>query len=248
MLVVYMKMERSFPLTSLADRRLTSDHGLTLTLSEGFKFGLNITDAPDIEQSLFVGRGEDLEKMMDLLSPESDSLVRRVVILGGLGGIGKTQLAIAYIKRHGSSYESVFWLNASSDATLKGSFRSLAVRAGIVDLRNEQLDDDQVRVRVLNWFSMPDNHRWLLVFDNHDDLEQYNIKQHYPYASHGSIVVTSRSPELLSGSHIHVDKLRDLGDALRILTTRSRRDNVEKSMTVSLQAVQSELTCFQCQT
>ena len=106
-------------------------------------------------------RSEDLEKMMDLLSPESDGLVRRVVILGGLGGIGKTQLAIAYIKRHGSSYESFFWLNASSDATLKGSLRSLAVRVGIVDLRNEQLDDDQVCERVLNWLSMPDNHRWL---------------------------------------------------------------------------------------
>ena len=113
---------------------------------------------------------------MAFLSPESDGLVRRVVILGGLGGIGKTQLAIAYIKRHGSSYESVFWLNASSDATLKGSLRSLAVRAGIVDLRNEQLDDDQVCVRVLNWFSMPDNHRWLLVFDNHDDPRAVQYK------------------------------------------------------------------------
>jgi hypothetical protein len=244
MLLVHMKMEGSFLSTSPADRRLTSEHGLTLTLGEGFKFGVNITDAPDIEQSLFVGRSEDLEKMVELLSPESDSTIRRVVVLGGLGGIGKTQLAIAYIKRHGSSYKSVFWLNASSDATLKGSLRSLAVCAGIVDLRNDQLDDDQVRVRVLTWLSIPDNHRWLLVFDNHDDLEQYNIKQYYPFASHGSIIVTSRSPELLSGSHIHVNKLRDLGEALCILTTRSGRDNVEKSITVSSQAAQIELTFF----
>ncbi|KAK5547272.1 hypothetical protein LTR46_012018, partial [Exophiala xenobiotica] len=43
-----------------------------------------------------------------------------------MGGMGKTQPAIAFAKRHHTEYDSVFWLNAASEATLKDSFRLVA--------------------------------------------------------------------------------------------------------------------------
>ena len=70
---------------------------------------------------LFVGRDAEIQHMENVLLPGSDSVQRTILVLGGMGGIGKTQLATTYCKRHGGSYSSVFWLNATSEVTLKSS-------------------------------------------------------------------------------------------------------------------------------
>ena len=51
---------------------------------------------------------------------------RRTVVLHGLGGIGKTQLAAAYAKRHKDSYSAIFWLNIKDEDSLKQSFVKVA--------------------------------------------------------------------------------------------------------------------------
>jgi hypothetical protein len=45
-----------------------------------------------------------------------------------MGGVGKTQLVLAYVQQHDNCYESAIWLNATPEATLKASFRSIAAR------------------------------------------------------------------------------------------------------------------------
>ena len=57
--------------------------------------GLNLFDAPDMGESLFIGREAEFQDMESILQPQSDSpdLTRKVLILDGMGGIGKTQLA-----------------------------------------------------------------------------------------------------------------------------------------------------------
>ena len=51
---------------------------------------------------------------------------RRTVVLHGLGGIGKTQLTIAYVKRHKDNYSAVFWLNIKDEDSLRQSFAKVA--------------------------------------------------------------------------------------------------------------------------
>jgi ATP/maltotriose-dependent transcriptional regulator MalT len=51
---------------------------------------------------------------------------RYIIVLHGLGGIGKTQLTIAYAKRHKDSYLAVFWLNIKDEDSLKQSFAKVA--------------------------------------------------------------------------------------------------------------------------
>ena len=199
---------------------------------KGFKFGLNITQAPDMGSDLFVGREEELEKLNEVLSPDSTLPDQRIAILGGLGGIGKTQLAITYAKRRWKCYESVFWLNASSKATLQGSIRSIAERVRILTAGGSSPDDDQACTQISAWLSEPDNTRWLLIFDNYDEPEKYDIKQYFPYAWQGSIIITTRSPEKVNGGTVisirELDRNEDhKKESMQILRTRSGRHSVE---------------------
>jgi hypothetical protein len=98
---------------------------------------------------------------------------RRTVVLRGLGGIGKTQLTIAYAKRHKDSYSAVFWLNIKDEDSLKQSFAKAAKqilrehpstsRLRSVDIK-ENLDE-----AVKEWLSLPNNTRWLMIYDNYDN-------------------------------------------------------------------------------
>jgi hypothetical protein len=132
--------------------------------------GLNLFDTPDMGESLFISREAEVQDMESILQPQSDSpdSTRKVLILGGMGGIGKTQLAITYAKRHRHSYSSIFWLNANTEATLNTSLRAVANRI-LSPETVSKLDDDQAWVYVSNWLSKLDNTRWLLIFNNHDD-------------------------------------------------------------------------------
>jgi hypothetical protein len=189
--------------------------------------GLNLFDAPDMGEGLFIGREAEVQDMGSILQPQSGSpdSTRKVLILGGMGGIGKTQLAITYAKRHRHSYSSIFWLNADTEATLNNSLRAVANRILLPETISK-LDNDQVWVHVSNWLSKLDNTRWLLIFDNHDDPDQYEITKYHPSVAHGSIIITTRQPDRVNGEKIKVQSMAKEEESLSILATRSGRDNV----------------------
>ena len=68
-----------------------------------------------------MGREEELIRMKEAFQDHGSQ--REVVLLCGLGGIGKTQLAVAFLKRHRDIYSAVFWLNGKNEDTLKQSKR-----------------------------------------------------------------------------------------------------------------------------
>src|ERR1051326_692661 len=74
------------------------------------------------EPAQFVGRENELAEMHRLLHGKS----RSVVVLHGLGGIGKTQLATEYAMRYKERHTATFWLNANDEDSLKLSFRDIA--------------------------------------------------------------------------------------------------------------------------
>jgi hypothetical protein len=193
--------------------------------------GLNLFDAPDIDDGLFIGRDTELEQMKAVLLPNPTSLTRKVLVLGGMGGIGKTQLAVTYAKRHGSSYSSVFWLNASSKTALLTSLRCLALQ--ILPEAGDRLNDEAILIQVSVWLSQLDNNRWLLIFDNYDDPDQFNIRGYYPLVAHGSIIVTTRQRNRVNGEEIHLQPMAQEEESLRILARRSGRTNVESGKRTS---------------
>lgn len=175
---------------------------------------------------LFVGRDTELEQMENILLSNSKYSTRKVLILGGVGGIGKTQLAINYAKRHCTSYSSIFWLNATSESTLNSSLRNVANRI-LPPETVSKLDGDQLRIQVSNWLSELDNPRWLLILDNYDDPDQYNLIKYYPSVAHGSIIITTRQPRRINGEQIKVESMTEANDSLAILATRSGRQALQ---------------------
>lgn len=193
----------------------------------GHEKGLNLFDAADIGERLFIGREQDLLSMERLLQPQSNSINRRVLILGGMGGIGKTQLAVKYANTHSSFYSSIFWLNATAEVTMRQSLRAMANRIFPPETVGKW-KDDQVWIHVSNWLSEARNSRWLLIFDNYDDPDLYNIAKYYPSAAHGSIIITTRRPDRTNGGNFRLSLSPIVKeDSLRILATRSGRDNTE---------------------
>jgi AAA+ ATPase superfamily predicted ATPase len=142
---------------------------------------------------VFIGREKELTSMREAL--QGDGSRRKVVLLQGLGGIGKTQLAVSFLKEHADSYSATVWLDAKTEDALRQSFAATAKRlykyhSGSEPLRKavESNEIDDTVANIKEWFSTKGNHQWLLVFDNVDnpklpgleDPEAYNIESYFP--------------------------------------------------------------------
>ena len=168
-------------------------------------------------------------------------------MLHGLGGIGKTQLAVAYITQHNADYSAVFWLNIKDENSVKQSYARMATRirqhcssASQLNAITESSSLDEIIASVKRWLDQHTNTRWLMVFDNYDNpkladpsdelkvvnisnLPAVDIERFLPDAYHGSVVITTRSSQVPIGRHIEICKLQDERDSLQILCDASRR-------------------------
>ena len=183
---------------------------------------------------------------------------RRTVTVYGLGGIGKTQLAIAYAKRHRDDYSAVFWLNAKDETTLKQGFVTLAERISrehpyivyLADAIQSHRLDASIRA-VKRWLDQAKNSGWLIIYDNYDnpafggvppvDIDEadgdmnsvsqsYDIRPYFPDTHHGAILMTTRSAKVKIGRQVALGKLKELKDSLEILARTSNRQDLQSGM------------------
>ena len=207
--------------------------------SDQFVVGFDLVAIPEAVQ--FVARENELAEMRHLLYGHKS---RSAVVLHGLGGIGKTQLAIEYATRHKEKYTAIFWLNANDEDSLELSFRDIAQRV-LEDQKGRPSTDmltsvdldgnlDQVVTAVKTWLNLQRNTRWLMIYDNYDnpqtagnlDRSAVNIRRFLPRVDHGSIIITTRSARVSQGRRMHVQKLRNIYESLEILSNTSKRENI----------------------
>ncbi|MFC9328437.1 FxSxx-COOH system tetratricopeptide repeat protein [Kitasatospora sp. NPDC057015] len=121
----------------------------------------------------------------DVLEALRKSLGRRPVVLLGLGGIGKTQLALEYAHRYASQYDLVWWISAEQTELALAGLVEIAAELGLPP------GDDLLRTARDAWAVLSrraPSLRWLLIFDNATGLE---AAEHFPIGD-GHIIVTSR--------------------------------------------------------
>lgn len=137
----------------------------------------------------FKGRDAELRDLATSLqgNGKAQAIVQEQRALYGLGGIGKTRLAVEYAWRFGSRYKAALFVRADSPESLKNGLASLAVFLG---LPQRQAQDETVQT-VLLWLQA--NPNWLLILDNVDTKEaQRAVLAILPRLTHGHVLVTSR--------------------------------------------------------
>lgn len=147
----------------------------------------------------FVGRQGVLGTLKDMLFAQTST--RRAALVG-LGGMGKTQVALhlAHWVKHNHPDHSVFWIPAFSMASFEQACTELVKKLNLQC--TDQKEDAKELVR--QHLSSQDLGSWLLIVDNADDIELLDglaqrpggILDFLPQSDCGQILFTTRSQEV----------------------------------------------------
>ncbi|MCB0000794.1 MAG: hypothetical protein KDE56_33750, partial [Anaerolineales bacterium] len=136
----------------------------------------------------FVGRIELLTAIHATFQ-QADASIAITQAIAGLGGVGKTQLALAYAHRHKAAYDLIWQLPANEPAALDDALRRLGAA---LRLPVQTADAPTARQLVLSWLN-GGHQRWLLLYDNVDQMTQRDLRPYLPGGGH--VLITSRQPQ-----------------------------------------------------
>ncbi|RWA08816.1 hypothetical protein EKO27_g6291 [Xylaria grammica] len=139
----------------------------------------------------------------------NDSRLQLSFAICGLGGVGKTEIAMEYAFLRQDSFDAVFWIDAEQLTQLSEGFATIATQLGFPE--NSGTDRVVSRNIALEWLDNPlkrpvsrglnvesinlterEEANWLLVFNNADDLTL--LQTFWPLGQRGSVLITSRDP------------------------------------------------------
>ena len=171
------------------------------------------------KNDFFTGRKTHLDQIGELLQENGAVGITQAISISGLGGIGKTQLALEYAYRHlaANTYRAVLWVNAADETTLRSSYDELLRKVNLPE-QKERDAERQVQA-VKQWL---EEHRgWLLIMDNADDLPF--ARSFLPSILLGHVLFTTRSQIVRDSgitAQVQVEEM-ELEEGLRFLLRRS---------------------------
>ncbi|CAE6459243.1 unnamed protein product [Rhizoctonia solani] len=131
----------------------------------------------------YTGRQNENAQVIACITQGKDE--RRVCVVYGLGGVGKTQLVLNAIEHTRDEWDHIIYVDASSTEAIEKTFKDF----GIVKNIGQDYED------VIRWLESC-SETWLVVFDNADSAST-NIRQYIPARGRrGSVVITTRLPAL----------------------------------------------------
>lgn len=142
--------------------------------------GATVLTVPFTPNRFFTGRAQVFDDLHRELMAGSKAA------LSGIGGIGKTQTAVEYVRRHGEEYKAVLWVSADSEDSLNTDFGVLAERLHLPV--QDDRDGDTAVEAVKRWLEQQSG--WLLILDNANDFELVSdfLRRQWP----GHILLTTR--------------------------------------------------------
>lgn len=170
----------------------------------------------------FTGRSSQMNKLHTLLMAGKQVALTQAI--SGLGGIGKTQLALEYAYRHQKSYHDIFWANADTEESLMISYVLLA---GLLHLPEyEESDQNKAKEAVLHWLNKHTG--WLLILDNIEDLDL--LQQFIPVDRQGAVLLTTRRHVTEPVAQALELELLPENDAILFLLKRTKVLAIEMSL------------------
>ena len=143
----------------------------------------DIWHVPHLRNPNFTEPGQRLTEMRDALRSGKTTALTQA--LAGLGGVGKTQLAIEYAYRCAPDYAIVWWVRSEQPASLAADFAALATA---LDLPEKDATEQPVIITAVRE-ALRHRQDWLLIFDNANAPEE--IHDFLPGAG-GHVLITSR--------------------------------------------------------
>jgi len=135
----------------------------------------------------FTGRTEIITQLRERLSSSVAAVLP--MALQGMGGVGKTQVAIEYAHRYSPEYDVVWWVSADQPGLVRSSLAGLAPHLGLPPATASGIEGAAAEVLDALRRGAPFS-RWLLVFDNADQPE--DINDLIPRGP-GDVLITSRN-------------------------------------------------------
>jgi tetratricopeptide (TPR) repeat protein len=153
----------------------------------------------------FVGRESQLNRLITILYTEDTEEDCQRAALVGLGGAGKTQIALelAFRIQELSPGYSVFWVRASDATSFESAYREIGRQLNISRLDSDEAD---VKVLVKASLSSESSGKWIMIVDNADDFEllyrkadeatnSHALHEYLPFSLLGAILFTTRDRE-----------------------------------------------------
>ncbi len=142
-----------------------------------------IWNVPHLRNPNFTEPGFRLSELRAALQSGQPAVLTQA--LAGLGGVGKTQLAVEYAWRHHADYNLVWWLPAEQPETLAAEFAALAGPLGLPAQNDAKQSAAVAAVRA----ALRQRLGWLLIFDNANS--PHEIRPYLP-GTGGHVLITSR--------------------------------------------------------
>ncbi|KAF5570874.1 calcium-independent phospholipase A2 [Fusarium pseudoanthophilum] len=138
----------------------------------------------------FFGREAELLEMIACLESTNQ---RKGVVLCGISGSGKTQLAREYVAQRSEKFSAILWIDASSEESIEESFSSCSssIHEHNPKFRTER-DSTPPRQLVLEWLRTAPDKNWLTVVDNaNGPIPNKRLLGPFMGMNHGSLCVIS---------------------------------------------------------
>ncbi|KAH7137371.1 hypothetical protein B0J13DRAFT_528006 [Dactylonectria estremocensis] len=144
---------------------------------------------PCPRNSRFVGQDRELKFLLEGVEGALKS--QRSCVIHGIGGVGKTHLALEFCHRHRDRFQFIFWVDAQNEATISGSFVRIAESLSLHD--GTKAPGPRVVEVARQWLCQ--NSGWLLIFDN-VECDALIRNRFWPPCQHGAIILTSQRTDL----------------------------------------------------
>jgi len=152
----------------------------------------SLLNLPFDPNPFFTGREAELRALHTQLWQHQHAAIGHKSVMSGLGGVGKTQLAVAYAYRHHSEYQYVLWALAENIETLIASYSELARLLNLPE--KESQEQGNVIQAVKGWLQR--QHGWLLILDNADRPDL--LPSFLPPTMGGHLLLTTRAANVNS--------------------------------------------------